>query len=271
VKITVDTAQFHQAHLLVQEWQRRARAVRGQFLYRAVNQVHDDILGHLPPDRKELRDSLRVQTIRGLPDSANGYLIRSIPKGRGVAKAEGETTVVYVSARDHLMMAVPEETTILQDYSPWTLDTMPYAPDPKTSEVVSRRVSRREVVRVRRLRRRDRPEWSRRMVRAGIRTVGPTVGSLAAVPDTAFESLRLEFGLGGSGSHSHWRRAILKLALRGGAGMIARKREFTRAMTDLRFSAWERWPRRTPTFATIAEARKYVPFQKRLGLQVGQR
>lgn len=274
MKIEVDTAQFEEAYALVKQWQDRARAVRRQFLYRAAQGVHEDVLGFLPSDRKELRHSLKMQKIRGLPDSVDGYLIRSVPKGRAVAKSEVETTVIYVATKDHLMRAAPEATIILEEYSPWTLETLPYAPDTKTADVISRRVSPREVTRVRLMRNRDRPAWRRRMVKEGIKMAGaglaPRPRGMEAIPDTAFESLRLEFGLGGEPSKPHWRKAILKLALRGGAGMIARKREFARAMTSLTFTSWQRWPRRTTGFVTVTEARKYVPFQKRLGLRVGR-
>jgi hypothetical protein len=203
----------------------------------------------------------------------DGYIIRSLPRGRSIAKAESENAVIYVSAKNNLMRSVPKETALLEAYSPWTLETLPYPPDPKTADVISRRVSRREVTRVRRMRLRDRPEWRRQMIKEGIRVaqpgLRPRVGDTQAVPDTAFESLRLEFGLGGEPAKPHWRKAILKLALRGGTGMIARKREFTKAMTSLSFKSWERWPKRITGFASVAEAKRYVPFQKRLGLRLG--
>lgn len=275
MKIEVHSAQFDEAYALVQQWQRRVRAVRRQFLYYAVQKTYDDLLGYLPSDRKELRASLRMQKIRGLPDSVDGYVIHSAPKGRAIAQAESENAVVYVAAKSNLMRSVPKETSLLEAYSPWTVDTLPYPPDQKTANVISRRVSKREVNRVRQMRLRDRPKWRREMIKDGIRVyqrgLEPKARETLTVPDTAFESLRLEFGLGGEPSKPHWRKAILKLALRGGAGMIARKREFTKAMTSLSFTAWERWPRKTVGFVTVAGAKRFVPFQQRLGLRVGRR
>lgn len=270
--IVFDAGEFNAAYALVKQWQARARAVRKQFLYRVTDRAYHDVLNYLPSDRKELRQSLRMQSIRGLPDSVDAYVIRSTPRGQAVARADEEATVIYVAVKSNLMRAAPEATLILEEYSPWTLETLPYAPDPKTADVMTRRVSKREVNKVRRLRTRDRPKWRRRMIEAGVRGIGrgqePRPRETSAVPDTAFESLRLEFGLGGAPSKPHWRKAILKLALRGGAGMIARKREFTRAMTDPTYRAWEMWPRRADGYASVAEARQYVPFQKRLGLRV---
>jgi hypothetical protein len=272
VRIEVNTTQFKEAAALVSQWRERAKAVRQQFLYRAVTGVYDDVLGYLPSDRKELRDSLRMQRIRGLPDNVDGYVIRSVAKRRAVAREDVDNTVIYVAVKDNLMRPPPKETLLLQKYSPWTMETLPYAPDPKTADVMSRKVSKREVIKVRRMRTQQRVTWRREMIQAGIRLppvgVRPIMNDPEPVPDTAFESMRLEFGLGGEPAKPHWRKAILWLAVRGGTGMIARKREFTRAMTDLEYRAWERWPKRGTGFIPVAQAKRYVPFQKRLGLRV---
>jgi len=274
VKIVFDKREFDRAYSLVQQWKDRARAVRKQFLYLAVDKIYDDLLGFIPSERKTLRQSLQMQKVRGLPDSEDAYVIHSRPRSREVSKENSNTTVIYVSSKPNLMQKVPDAVKILEEFSPWTFDTLPYVPDPKTSEVMSRKVSPREVNRVRRLRQRDKPAWRRQLKEAGVREVTrifqPRPKGLETVPDTAFESLRLEFGLGGAPSKPHWRRAILKLALRGGAGMIARKREFERAMTDPSYLVWKRWPTKTEGYATVAEAKKYIPFQKRLGLKVGK-
>jgi len=270
VIIKVDTSEFEKARALVKQWPKRSKAVRKQFLRRAVQGTFEDLTTLLPLG--SIKKSLDVRAIRGLPDGAEGYVIRSVPRGRAIPKQDNEVEVIYVAAKKKLMKAVPEETKLLEEYSPWTTDTLPYAPDNKTADVVSRRVSRREVVRVRKLRKKDKPEWRRRMVAAGIRfdksAFTPKPRLVQAVADVAFESLRLEFGLGGAPSKPHWRKSILKLAQRGRAGMIARKREFVKAMTDSTYRGWEVWLKPVGRYVTINEARRYVPFQKRLGIRV---
>jgi hypothetical protein len=274
VIVTFDKREFEAAHALVKEWEERSRAVRGQFLYRATSKVYYDILGILPADRDDLRRSLKLQRIR-LPAVYNGYSIRSDAPGTVLTEDQATSSVIYVAPKPHIMRSVPKETRILADFSPWTLETLPYPPDRKTADTISRRVSRREVDRVRRMRLKDRPAWMRQIKEAGLKPAGapfqPAPKPVRAMPDVAFESLRLEFGLGGSPSRPHWRKSITKLALRGGAGMIARRSEFVRAMTSLSFRGWESWPRK-PADGTIpvSVARGYVPFQKRLGLRVGQ-
>jgi len=274
VKIVVDTKEFDKACALVQEWERRARAVRRQFLYYAARDLYNDVLSFMPADRKTLRQSMVLESVRGLPDSEDAYVIRSVSRGRKVTEDNADTSAIYISAKTNLMERVPEATLILQEFSPWTLDTIPYTPDSKTAESISRRVSPREITRIRKLRKRDRPVWRRRMKKEGIREMGtnfePRPRGMITVPDTAFESLRLEFGIGGSPSKPHWRKAILKLVLRGAPGMISKKPEFVRAMMDPKFHAWEMWPKHTSGYVSTAVAKRYVPFQKRLGIRVSR-
>lgn len=274
MKVGLEVKGLQEAIALVQEWQKRARAVQRQFLYRAVREIYNEVQESIPATSGELRDALQMQRVKGLSETESGYVIRALPKGRAVTEAESESTVLYVAARANLMRSIPDATRILEEFGPWTFDTIPYPPDPKTAEVVSRRVSRREVLRVSKLRKRNRPALNRAMAKAGLRRreLDQTEGTRAvtAVPDVVLESLRLEFGLGGAPSKPHWRKAILRLASRGGAGMIARKREFRRAMTDPAFKAWKQWPKRLTGAVTVAEAKQYVPFQKRLGLRVTQ-
>lgn len=274
MRVDVEVRGFQEVLALVGQWQKRARAVRRQFLHRVVQQVYDEVRDSIPAASGELRDALQVSRVKGLPDTESGYVVRAVPRGRKITEAESESTVIYVAARENLMRSVPDSTRVLEQFGPWTFDTIPYPPDPKTAEVISRRVSRREVVRVGKLRKRDRPVLERAMAKAGLRrrelerSEGARV--VTAVPDVVLESLRLEFGLGGAPPKPHWRKAILRLASRGGAGMIAKKREFSRAMTDPAFTAWRQWPKRVTGTVTVAEARQYVPFQKRLGLRVLQ-
>lgn len=275
MKVEIKSASLAKIVLLSKEWRLRARAIERRFLKRAVDKVRDDLLEYLPSDRKELRDSFRIDRIRGLDDDESGYVIRSVSNPVRVVRNSKEDIVVYVAVKSNLMRPAPTAMTILADYSPWTLETLPYPPDPKTADIISRRVSRREVTKVTKARRRDLPAVRRLLKSAGIRMgdlrASTRAQGVLSMPDTAFESLRLEFGLGGVPSKPHWRKAILKLALRGGVGRIAKKKEFCRALLDPSFQRWRQWLLQKGRGVSSAQARKYVPFQKRLGLHVKRR
>jgi hypothetical protein len=242
-------------------------------LYLAAREVFEEVKERIPNGYRPLKKSLEMALIHGLPDNTAGYVIRSVPKQRAIKKAAVDTTVLYVTARANSMRPVPKIVSILEEHSPWTADTLPIQPDPKVADVTSRRVSERVVDKVRKMRERDRMVWKRKFNEVGAREMrqGGLVKAtrqMRAIPDTAFESVRLEFGLGGFGAHPHWRPSLIRLAVRGGAAMIARKRVFVRAMTDPDFRGWLSWPRPVTERAMVSELKRYVPFQKKLGVRV---
>jgi hypothetical protein len=169
VKAVIASPALSKVVMLTKEWKLRVRAIEHHFLKQAVSRVYDDLLGYIPSDRGELRDSLRVDRIRGLSDNAVGYAIRSVSSPVRTTRDSKEDVVVYIATKSNLMQKAPKSTTILEEYSPWTLETLPYPPDPKTADVISRRVSRREVTKVTKARKRDLPKVRALLKESGIR------------------------------------------------------------------------------------------------------
>jgi hypothetical protein len=77
----------------------------------------------------------------------------------------------------------------------------------------------------------------------------------------------LEFGLGGIKAKPHWRPAIRSLA-KEGIRRILKKPEFKKALTVPAYSGWTNWPTGTKVRISDKVAKGYVPFQKRLGINV---
>ena len=270
--ITV-TSDVEAVSKLVQQWPARARALMRMTAYMAARGVYRGVKAKIPAQHGELRKAIRLSRIVGLPDSAQGYAVHAIAKGRSIPTSDEPTTVMYVSAKTNLMTKVPRSVRILEEHGPWTVDTLPYQPDLKFATVVSRKANPRTVAKVRRMRHRDRAVWRRKMNDAGLREIrkGARLQAnrrMKSVPDVAFESVRLEFGLGGAASHPHWRPAILKLAVRGLTGMIARNPQFSKAMNDPSYSGWMSWPPPVSTRVTTMQVLTYVPFQRKLGIRV---
>jgi hypothetical protein len=257
---------------VVAEWSARARAVSRQFTYYAAQAVYDELQNRIPKEAKKLRKSLQLSRVQGLKDAETGFVIRSIPRGVQVAAADVPSTLIYVSAKKGFRR-IPKAVKILEEHSPWTVDLMPIQPDPKTANIVSRKVNPKAVEKVKRMRTRDRAVWRRKLNEAGLRETRKDTQlkvnrQMRAIPDVAFDSIRLEFGIGGIGSKPHWRPAILKLASGGGAGMIAKKQEFVRAMTSPSFQAWRNWPTKVSGRVSAMDLVRYVPFEKKLGLRI---
>lgn len=257
---------------LVKEWPARTRAIIRQFPYVAAREVLRELKDRIPRGHAELADSLEIARVRGLPDRSAAFVVRSTAKGRPVAEADAPSTILFVTARSNLMKRVPKSVKILEEHGPWTVDTLPFQPDASTAVVVSRKVGPRACDRVRAQRRRDRPVWRRKLNQEGIRESRKDLRlsrnrAMKTIPDVAFESVRLEFGIGGVAPKPHWRPAILKLASGGLAGMIRRNRQFSKAMTDPGYSGWRSWkPRKARSIITIQDAQSYKPFQQKLGI-----
>jgi len=260
---------------LIGELPSRARAVRKMIPYAASRLVLTQVRQRVPRDARDLKKVLTVSRVAGLPDDQTAYVLHAVPRGKATRRSEDETTVLYVSAKANLLRRVPDSVRILEEHSPWTIDTLPYQPDGRTSVVISRRASPRVVAKVREARAKDRATWRRKMTEAGLREVRKDKRvqrnrALKAIPDVAYDSLRLEFGMGGSRSKPHWRPAILQLASGGLAGMIRSNREISRTMTDPSYQGWRSWkPSDTGGVVSIMQAMSYVPFQHVLGINLG--
>lgn len=259
------------ALMLTRQWPRRARSLVRMTAYMAARSVYADVMAKIPAAHKGLRKSLRLSRITGLSDSAAGYAVHAVSKGSSVPVSEETRTVLYVAAKTNLMAPVPDSVKILVEHGPWTVDTLPFQPDLKFATVVSRKANPKTVAKVRRTRGRDRPVWLRKMNAVGLREVRKDARlranrQMPSIPDAAFESVRLEFGLGGAAAHPHWRPAILKLRRRMATGMIGANPQFYRTMTDPSYSGWMSFPPPVSSRVTPAQAARYVPFQRKIGL-----
>lgn len=260
---------------LIGELPARAKVLQRMVPYYASQSALHSVRDRVPKGAADLKRSLRISRVAGLPENQHAFVVHAVPRGKTTKKAGEETTVLYVSAKKNLLRPVLRSVRILEEHSPWTVDSLPYQPDVRTSTVISRRANPRVVEKVRESRRRDRAVWRKKMADAGLREVRKDQRlrrnrALKTIPDVAYDSLRLEFGLGGMPSKPHWRPAILKLASGGLAGMIRSNREISRTMTDPTYQAWSGWkPAEARGTVSILRAMQYVPFQNILGIRLG--
>jgi hypothetical protein len=258
---------------LVGEWRERGEALQKQFVYRATAWARHELLDHIPSDHDVLRESLQISKVTGTPKAEPAYAIEAMARSLSLGAVDVGKILLYVHAKPHQLRVLPPEVQVLIDYGPWTAATLPFKPDPKIAVVVSRSAGPRSVQKVESARLRDRRVWKRLLEQRGIR-VKPMAQQLQlnsqvrALPDVALESAKLEFGLGGVTAQPHWRPTIAKLASRRGTGIITRRREFVKAMTSVGFNAWKLWPKKVPRRIRLSAARKFVPFQKRLGVRI---
>lgn len=245
---------------MLKDWKKRARSYMDYNLYNLVDHVQEDVVSRLPGEAAELGKSMQMVRVTGATPS---YLLRFQPVAQAVEKDEQNSVILEVVSKRPLIEA-PRREQILVDYSPWTLDTLPYTPSLRFATVVKRKVSEGAVRRVRKERKRDK-SWRQEMYRAGIRV--PRVkkaGSVKAVSDLRLQSVTLEFGLGGA-YKPHWRPAISK-NMRRFSRSVKKDRTARKILNDPNFKGWTKWPLPLAHKVSPAGLTPYQGFQKTLGI-----
>jgi hypothetical protein len=258
---------------LLPQWLKRTERFQRYLPYLAAKYVRNELLERIPKTEEwsAYRASLDIAKVTGTPRDLFAYTLRSNMRDRRVRQVDAPKTVLYVRSKNRLRRVKPE-IEILEKYSPWTLQTIPFMPKRGDALVITRRVSKREIVAIEKKRLKDRPKWRRELDREGHREVKKDnklkfPQKAHGMPDVAFEVLRLEFGLGGVKGKPHWRPSIRQLKTTGFKSMLRRDRSLKRVFTDPTFRGWKRWPPKTRNKVRIGEARNYLPFQKKLGIR----
>lgn len=255
---------------LAKEWPRRTKGVRRLVAFRAAEKVRGALLEKIPRNGwSEYREALKVSRVTGDLGGANAFSVYADPKARKVREVDEPKTLLYIRSRRRLKRVKPE-IQVLEKYSPWTLETLPFTPKRSDAQLVSRTVTKREVKKVTKARLRDRKQWRHELLRAGVPLPKPRLGAEGAVPkvvpDVAFEAMRLEFGFGVKGV-PHWRPAIRSL-MGPGVAEFRRDPQIRGAFTKAGFTDWRSWVKiDTSTRIRVEDARKFLPFQKKLGIR----
>lgn len=241
---------------------KRLEAVQRKIVYEAAKQVERGILRRLPkgPEYKFLRKSVRTERVAG----TNNYVVWMKPLGRAAKKEELEQSLLYVVHKASMRAPKSPVTQVLVEHSPWTIDTLPIRPPAGTAQVVQRTASAKVLERVRRARKDEKPQWSRKLRKAGAKPERLGLGGFKVTVDVGKQSVDLEFGLAGV-SKPHWRPSILKLMKGGGVQPILNGDRVQQALRDPKFEGYKNWTPRGKT-TKPAMARRFRFFEKKLGI-----
>jgi len=263
---------FLAAVRLVGQWPDRTAKLQARVAYTAAAVTYEDLLRRIPKTDANAgyRQSLEVVDVGGLPVGVAAYAIQANPKERKIKKVDLFRTVLYIRARRRLGKVKPE-IEVLEQYNPWTPDTLPFAPSRKDATTISRMVSKREAMAVAEMRRRQRGQWRKKLDEVGVREIRKGTRlevpqKVSSLPDVAFEALRMEFGLGGVSPTPHWRPALLKFSSSGIAELM-RDPTLLMAETKLSYTGWKMWPGRVRKRILSSTARAFIPFQTKLGVR----
>ena len=252
------------------EWPKRTSALRKRLAYEAAMKTRAGLLEKIPsgPQWKAYRESLIVSEVTTGGDT-HAYAVRSNPASRAVSEVDAPFTVLYVRVKPRTKKP-KESIQILEKYNPWTLDTLPFTPESTDALIIQRKSTERMVGQVKMARRKDRHKWRAELSGVGVRvqTVRPAQKKTPrVVSDVAHEAFRLEFGLGVK-PEPHWRPTLNDLKTVG-VRRIARNPKIRMLFTNPSFTGWKRWEKiQTASKIRPGETRKFVPFQRKLGIRV---
>jgi hypothetical protein len=273
IDVRVRSPQAGNLDKLLREWPKRLEHVKAQLTYLATEYVHEEIQSRIPNDQEygSYRRGLTFSRVMGTGKDVV-YAVHINPKSTKVRKIEAKNTLLYVKAKRR-SRRTPPEIAVLERYNPWTVRTLPFAPNKRWAIVVSQKANPTTVAKVEAKRQHQRPEWRRALTEVGVRTIKKDQGiklskKLEALPDVALDGIRLEFGLGNR-AEPHWRPAILGLRKTFFRRLLRTRRgkELIAALTNSRFKKWTKWPKRMRGKLRAGEAKKFVGFQKRLGIR----
>jgi hypothetical protein len=255
---------------LINQWPARSAHLQKLLPYLSARYVLEKIEENLPKgsDYDAYRTSLEIAQIVGLPRGFGGYAIRTNKRSRKVRNVDVPLTVIYVRANRKLRR-IPKEIKILEKYSPWTVQTLPFQPKRSEALVISRKVSKREVEKIEKARLKDKPTWRKALDKTGRREISKDKQlkipkKVHALPDVAFEAIRLEFGVGGMKAEPHWKPAIRELMATGMKHMLRSDHRIKRSYLTAGYTQWKHWPPRQRKIRLL-EVKSFLPFQKKLG------
>lgn len=258
---------------LVKEMPKRAAVLPAVLPYLAAKYTLKQIQARLPQGAqfKAYRSGLELVRVRG-GDQGFSYSIRIDPKNRFVRTVKPHQVLVNVRIKPSRSMVVDEEIKILKKYNPWTLDSLPFVPDKRQAQLVTQKVRPSEVTKVTKERNNQKSQWQVELARCGIK---PTPRAKKIVysknmqnmPDIVVRALQMEFGLGREQKNSIWRTSISTLKSSGLRAMVKQKKYWVFPLTGLSNTLWKKWPPKTRRSISVAEAKKYVAFERKLAIK----
>ncbi len=191
----------------MKDYRERSIKLQSVATHRVAEIFLNKLLGFIPDDMEEYKDSLKIVLITGVKGGVS-FAIVSEDDESSMGDLPIETTAVYIVNKsfDSKLLRV------LEAFSPWTMDRLPLGFNESESEIIYREVTKGEIVRLRRKNDQVLHDIKDQLVRYGaIDGSSKKVSNIKAVPDLAFKALRMEMGLGVK-RIPHWSKALKNLA-----------------------------------------------------------
>lgn len=259
---------------LAKEWPQRMEHVAPMITYLSADYTRryvQDRLGQ-DPSLRAYRDALEVAQVKGLKRGESAYSLHLNTGAPTARKVAPKRTLLEVRVVKRRTTAPDPASAILEKYSPWTLDTLPFKPDRKDAVVIMRKASAVAVMKVASDRKKQQNLWARELRRAGVRA-GDRQNSLnfptdAPISNMTTDALTAEFGLGKKRPLPAWRLAVQRLQREALPAFLKDQKHFVFPLTRPSDKVWKTWPPPTKRHISAAQAGRYTGFQQRLGIRV---
>jgi hypothetical protein len=222
-------------------------------------------------DDNEYGDSLVIKQVELSDGSTGAAIISSVEtmSKRHLRELEPQHDIVYVRVKRTANESIDEWLQMIEDLSPWTIDTIPVVPSGDQADVIYRKVSKDEVVQVRKRRKSQNKTIDEVLRKAGISKRDTIPGSemeqppqeSKTIPDVVFNAIRMEFGLGGTRITPHWRPMIQKVK-RALPREIAKNKDITDVLTNPFNREWKK-PSDKQSISE-SDAIKFLKFQSKV-------
>lgn len=259
---------------LAKEWPERMTNVAAMISFLAADYTKRSLQDRLgqDPSLRSYKDALDVSQVKGLKKGESAYSVHLNTNAPAVRKVAPKRTILEVRAVKRRTVATDPSALILERYSPWTLDTLPFKPDRKDAIVIMRKASAAAVMKVAAEKRRQQSRWSRELRRAGIRAADRqnqlSFPTEASIPNMAADALTTEFGLGKKRPNPAWRLSVQRLQREALPAFLKDQKHFVFPLTRPSDKVWKTWPPPTKRHISAAQAGRYSAFQNRLGIRV---
>lgn len=257
---------------LVEQLEERRKALLRMIPYAAAEELKKYIKKKLPGGRdyKDYLDSLEVSEVTGYrPDRQSAFTLHIRDKAKRVRRVESPRTALYVRKRKKLDRD-DESIKLLEDMSPWTMDTIPFWPSESKAIVIQRRMSKESVSRIAERQKSREAEIRSRLASMGKKVdYGPKKlkrSRKKAIPDMAMKALSVEFGTGDEKPIPAWRPGLRMIQTTAMKRLPSKYKQINEAMYAPDATSWKRWPR-TQNRIDRKTLEKYQGFQEKVSIK----
>lgn len=201
---------------LHREWPERIKAIVKEMAFESSEDMLGNIRALAPKDIPMYPDILDIVDYGEVDEfSVFGIIPPNFTFTQLVVSMDVQRTALYIIPKVSRGVPVSDAAAFLAEYNPWTMMSLPWEPKSKEADIVSRKVSLKEIKYVEYERNKYINEIKSELKSLGVNKFRENTTSLKReklIKDLAFEILRREFGVEGEIGIAHWRPAARKAA-----------------------------------------------------------